>query len=172
MWRRFRSYFGQLGKLLVLMSHPKHPLLGFRVCEPFCHCACGSCAVAPVFWIARKRFHVPLGQYAGDIIGTGHIVSLTASSLRRNQSPSAAQQSLATGSNLPKFVTQGSASSTPPPLPQIKFSTRHCAFHSASHVNKWASSGLFESCRKSGTYRSLRYLQLAALVPSAGTITF
>jgi hypothetical protein len=41
----------------------------------------------------------------GNVIGTGHTASLTASSVRRNRSSSAAQQSPAAGSNPPEFVT-------------------------------------------------------------------
>ena len=41
----------------------------------------------------------------GNLIRSGHTASVTASGLRRNQSPCAAQPSPAMRSNLPKFVT-------------------------------------------------------------------
>jgi hypothetical protein len=121
---RFRSYFGQLGKLLILISNPKHPLLGFRVCELLCNCACGCCAVAPVLRVAQKRFHVPLGRYAGLLPILQHLRYITNfpkpisySRHPRNQSPSGAQQTPAATSSLPESVTQNSASPTRRPSP-------------------------------------------------------
>ena len=56
-------------------------------------------------------------------------------------------------------------------VPDALFFDLYCVFHSASHVVKRQAVACSKAAHKSGTYRSLRYLGLAALVPSAGTIS-
>jgi len=59
-------------------------------------------------------------------------------------------------------------------LPQlrIKFSTHHCALITAPHIlSYWQAAACPRVAKKTVTCRNLRSLQVAAQVPSAGTIT-
>jgi hypothetical protein len=52
------------------------------------------------------------------------------------------------------------------------FSTCHCSVRPTPHITKyWQAAACPRAAQKSATYRSLRFIQVAALVPSAGTIT-
>ena len=55
----------------------------------------------------------------------------------------------------------------------LNFSSRYCALRPAPQVRfKGQAVACPIAAGKTGTYRSLRSLELAALVPSAGTISF
>jgi hypothetical protein len=54
---------------------------------------------------------------------------------------------------------------------QIKFSTHPCALISVPQMHRqWQVEACLRAAQKTATYRSPRFYQLAALVPSAGTI--
>jgi hypothetical protein len=53
---------------------------------------------------------------------------------------------------------------------QIKFSRHPCALISVPQVyRQWQAEACLRAAQKTATYRSPRFYQLAALVPSAGT---
>jgi hypothetical protein len=58
----------------------------------------------------------------------------------------------------------------------LNFAVPYCAQRLTAHMHDWSSSCLSDSCpqnavaHKTQTYRGLRYPQLAATVPSAGTL--
>ncbi len=58
------------------------------------------------------------------------------------------------------------------PQPRIKYSMRHCTLIlGAPQMRRhWQAVACPRAAHKTGTYRSLRYLQVAASVPSAGRI--
>ncbi len=50
--------------------------------------------------------------------------------------------------------------------------TRHCSLRPTPHITKYRQAAACpRAAQKSATYRSLRFIQVAALVPSAGTVT-
>jgi hypothetical protein len=54
----------------------------------------------------------------------------------------------------------------------LQFSTSHCALRPAPHVIRYRQAAACpRAAQKTQTYRSLRFPAVAALVPSAGTIT-